>query len=85
MWHAARPRRRGHCVPRLRKRALDGEAKKAAWFEFSVPEIGDVKDPARWAATNPALGRRIQFSTIEAKPNSWTGHLCAGAAGLVEP
>ena len=49
----------------LRKRALDGEAKKAAWFEFSVPEIGDVKDPARWAATNPALGRRIQFSTIE--------------------
>lgn len=56
----------------LRKRALDGEAKKAAWFEFSVPEIGDVKDPARWAATNPALGRRIQFSTIEAKPNSWT-------------
>lgn len=49
----------------LRKRALDGEAKKAAWFEFSVPEIGDVNDPARWAATNPALGRRIQLSTIE--------------------
>ena len=49
----------------LRKRALDGEAKKVAWFEFSVPEIGDVKDPERWAAANPALGRRIQFSTIE--------------------
>lgn len=49
----------------LRQRALDGEAKKAAWFEFSVPEIGDVTDPRRWAATNPALGRRIQFSTIE--------------------
>lgn len=49
----------------LRKRALDGEAKKAAWFEFSVPEIGDVKDPARWAAANPALGRRIQYGTIE--------------------
>lgn len=49
----------------LRKRALDGEAKKAAWFEFSVPEIGDVKDPARWAAANPALGRRIQYDTIE--------------------
>lgn len=49
----------------LRKRALGGEAKKAAWFEFSVPEIGNVKDPERWAATNPALGRRIQFSTIE--------------------
>ena len=49
----------------LRQRALDGESKKVAWFEFSVPEIGNVKDPARWAATNPALGRRIQFSTIE--------------------
>ena len=24
-----------------------------------------MKDPARWAATNPALGRRIQLSTIE--------------------
>ncbi len=30
-----------------------------------MPEIGDVTDPKRWAATNPALGRRIQFSTIE--------------------
>lgn len=49
----------------LRKRALSGEAKRAAWFEFSVPEIGDVKKPERWAAANPALGRRIQFSTIE--------------------
>lgn len=49
----------------LRQRALDGETQKAAWFEFSVPEIGDVKDPKRWAATNPALGRRIQLSTIE--------------------
>lgn len=49
----------------LRRRALDGDAKKAAWFEFSVDKIGDVKDPARWAATNPALGRRIQLSTIE--------------------
>lgn len=49
----------------LRRRALSGEAKRAAWFEFSVPEIGDVKDPARWAAANPALGRRIQLSTVE--------------------
>ena len=49
----------------LRRRVLDGDAKKAAWFEFSVDKIGDVKDPARWATTNPALGRRIQLSTIE--------------------
>lgn len=49
----------------LRQRALSCDAKRAAWFEFSVPEIGDVKDRARWAATNPALGRRILLSTIE--------------------
>lgn len=49
----------------LRRRALDGESRRTAWFEFSVPEIGDVKDKKRWAAANPALGRRIQLSTIE--------------------
>lgn len=49
----------------LRSRALGGQAQKVAWFEFSVPEIGNVHDPARWAAANPALGRRIQLSTIE--------------------
>lgn len=49
----------------LRARALGGTALKTAWFEFSVPEIGDVHDQSRWAATNPALGRRILLSTIE--------------------
>lgn len=49
----------------LRRRALAGEAKRTAWFEFSVPEIGDVHDTKRWATANPALGRRIQLSTIE--------------------
>lgn len=49
----------------LRTKALDGKTSRTAWFEFSVKDIGDVKDPKRWAATNPALGRRIQQSTIE--------------------
>lgn len=49
----------------LRQRALDGESAKTAWFEFSVPEIGNVKDKKRWAQANPALGRRILLSTIE--------------------
>jgi len=40
-------------------------SKRTAWFEFSVDEIGDVNDQERWAATNPALGRRILLSTIE--------------------
>lgn len=49
----------------IRQRALKGETAKTAWFEFSVPEIGDTADRERWAATNPALGRRILLSTIE--------------------
>lgn len=49
----------------IRKRALDGLTKTTAWFEFSVDTIGDVGDRSRWAATNPALGRRILETTIE--------------------
>lgn len=49
----------------IRQRALDGKANRVAWFEFSVDEIGDVKDRERWADTNPALGRRILAATIE--------------------
>ena len=49
----------------IRQKALDVKTKKTCWFEFSVPEIGDVTDRERWAATNPALGRRILESTIE--------------------
>ena len=43
----------------IRQRALDGKTERMAWFEFSVDEIGNVKDRQRWADTNPALGRRI--------------------------
>lgn len=49
----------------IRSRALAGETERMAWFEFSVNEIGNVKDKARWAATNPALGLRILQATIE--------------------
>ena len=49
----------------IRSRALAGETERMAWFEFSVNEIGNVKDKDRWAQTNPALGRRILASTIE--------------------
>lgn len=55
----------GTVFRRIRTGALDGTAKRTAWFEYSVKEIGDIHDPARWAAANPALGRRIQQSTIE--------------------
>jgi hypothetical protein len=49
----------------IRDKALAGETKATAWFEFSVSEIGDVHDQARWAEANPALGRRIMITTIE--------------------
>ena len=49
----------------IRQKALDGATTSTAWFEFSVKEIGNIKDQSRWVATNPALGRRILPSTIE--------------------
>lgn len=49
----------------IRNKAREKKSRKTAWFEFSVPEVGDITDKARWAATNPALGRRILLSTIE--------------------
>lgn len=49
----------------IRQKALSGKTKATSWSEFSVEEIGDVNDRKRWAETNPALGKRIQLSTIE--------------------
>ncbi len=49
----------------IRQRALSGKTKSMAWFEFSVKEIGNVKDKKRWAKCNPALGKRMLLSTIE--------------------
>ena len=51
----------------IRRRALDGETERMAWFEWSVDEIGDVRDKSRWYATNPSLGILIQESTVEAE------------------
>ena len=49
----------------IRSRANEGKTERMAWFEFSVNEVGDVKDKSRWAETNPALGLRMLTSTIE--------------------
>lgn len=48
----------------IRARALDGSSERTAWFEWSVDEIGDVRDKSRWYATNPSLGVLIQESTV---------------------
>ena len=55
----------GTVFTKMRDRVLAGKTEKTAWYEFSVDEVGDVLDRTRWAATNPALGRRILLSTIE--------------------
>ena len=49
----------------IRSRALAGKTDRVSWFEFSVDEIGDVRDQKRWAETNPALGTRIMLSTVQ--------------------
>lgn len=51
----------------IREHALSGESERLAWFEWSVDEIGDVRDKARWYASNPSLGTLIQESTVEAE------------------
>ena len=51
----------------IRDKILAGKTKTASWFEFSVKDIGDVANRERWADTNPALGRRMLMSTIEAE------------------
>ena len=48
----------------IRARALDGSSERTAWFEWSVDEIGDVRDRDRWYETNPSLGILIQESTV---------------------
>ena len=48
----------------IREKTRKGLSETTAWTEFSVDEIGDVSDRSRWAACNPALGRRMRETTI---------------------
>lgn len=57
----------GTVFRKIRERAKNGESDSTAWTEYSVEDIGDVSDRRRWAACNPALGRRITESTIAAE------------------
>ena len=61
------PNATGGVFRKIRDSAIAGKTKSTSWFEFSVPEIGNVRDVSRWAETNPALGRRILLSTIESE------------------
>lgn len=57
----------GTVFRKIRERALNGDSTSTAWTEYSVSEIGDVTDRTRWAACNPALGRRMTETTIAAE------------------
>lgn len=59
----------GTVMARTRLRAINGIGKRLCWFEWSVDNIGDVRDQKRWAETNPALGYRLQLSVIESELN----------------
>lgn len=57
----------GTVFRKIREKVMAEESTGTAWTEYSADEIGDVTDKARWAACNPALGRRIRESTIAAE------------------
>ena len=59
------PNTPGDVFRKIRDKAIAGKTRAVSWLEFSVKEIGDVHDPKRWAATNPAMNRRILLTTIE--------------------
>jgi hypothetical protein len=61
------PKSVGSVIRNIRDRAIAGDARRTAWFEWSVDEIGDVSDRARWYATNPSLGILIQEPTVESE------------------
>lgn len=60
----------GTVFARTRRTALGGSGKRLCWVEWSVDEVGDVKDMERVYDTNPALGYRLQLSVIDGELNS---------------
>lgn len=58
------PETQGTVFREMHDRVHSGDS-KAAWFEWSVNEIGDVSDKARWYETNPSLGHLVDETAIE--------------------
>lgn len=51
----------------VRDRALAGESRRTCWAEWSVDEVGDPMDEARWWRANPSLGTLISVETVRAE------------------
>lgn len=60
------PASAGDVFAHVRDSALKG-ATDISWNEWSVAEIGDVSDEARWFETNPALGTRLDIDILRAQ------------------
>ena len=60
------PHSPGTVFARIRRQAHEG-AKRLCWYEWSVPEIGDIHDTKRWELTNPSLGIRLLPQVIESE------------------
>ena len=54
------PKARGEVFSRVRRESLSGRAKRQAWDEWSITAATETDDPKALAATNPALGSRLQ-------------------------
>ena len=54
----------GEVFGQARRSALKGKP-GICWHEWSVEELGDIYDKARWYATNPSLGFSLSERSIE--------------------
>lgn len=54
----------------IRESALEGRDKRSAWLEWTMEEGDSLDDKQVWAKAIPALGGRIQVSTVEDERNS---------------
>lgn len=55
----------GEVFTRMRNAGVLGKDKRLSWHEWSVEGRVDTSDRSLWAATNPALGSRLNQSVIE--------------------
>lgn len=60
------PESNGEVFTRMRQAAIDGKGARLCWLEWSSVKGDDLDDPATWASSNPALGRRPNAIGIEA-------------------
>lgn len=61
------PNMTGDVFKRTRDAAVEGSDPALAWHEWSAEDDADPDDEAVWRQANPALGSRLQLSTVAAE------------------